>query len=194
VDNCGLPVQFVIIGDSDSMRRSVPPLTGQQLMSTGLWNEPGVPHKGWTCVGTEDLREDDPDAALATCQMCKVQEIRYVHHMTHPDYTGGLDVGCVCAEKMEEDYTAARRREAPLRSRAARRSKWLTRKWKRSQGRDYIESFGYRTTVLPVSGGWGGAIVHIATGRKRRSTKVHATADDAKLAAFDTIEIFRAKD
>lgn len=167
-------------------------------MSTGLWNEPGVPHKGWTCVGTEDLREDDPDAVLATCQMCKVQEIRYVHHMTHPDYAGELDVGCVCAEKMEDDYTAPRRREASLRSRAARRRRWLTRKWRRSRyGNDYIESYGYRVTVYPVTRAgppcWGGTIVRISTGDETRARRVHACSDDAKLAAFDTIELWRRR-
>jgi hypothetical protein len=165
-------------------------------MSTGLWNEPGVPHKGWTCVHTEDLREDDWEAELQTCQMCRVQEIRYVHHMTHPNYAGELEVGCVCAEKMEEDYEAARRREAPLRSRAARRAKWVNSGWRRSRhGHDYRESFGFRVTVFPVTSagreGWGGAIVRMSTGKERRAAKIHANSDRAKLAAFDSIEIFR---
>lgn len=165
-------------------------------MATGLWKAPGVPHKGWACVGTDDLRADDPEAPLAICEMCDVQEIRYVHQMRHPDYDRELEVGCVCAEKMEGDYAGPRRREAPLRSRAARRAKWLRRKWRRNgAGCDYTESFRFRVTIQPVSGGgWGGNIIHMPTGRKRRSTKKHATADDAKLAAFDSIEILRAKD
>jgi hypothetical protein len=167
-------------------------------MATGLWKEKGVPHKGWSCVGVTDLRDDDPEAELVMCEMCRVQEIRYVHRMTHPGWADELDVGCICAEKMEEDYTAARRREAPLRSRAARRAKWVGRGWRQSrQGHDYRNSFGYRVTLRPVEHtgckGWGGTIACMATGEVTRSTKVHPTADRAKLAAFDTIELWRSK-
>jgi hypothetical protein len=176
----------------------VPRSIGHPRMATGLWKRPGVPQKGWTCVDTDDLRADDPEADLAICEMCEVQEIRYVHRMRHPDYAAELDVGCVCAEKMEDDYKGPRRREAPLRSRAARRSKWLKRKWKRSErGNDYIKSDGYRVTVFRVDRagrtGWGGTIVDVATDKATRSRKVHASSDAAKLAAFDTIEIFRSK-
>jgi hypothetical protein len=167
-------------------------------MPTGLWNDPGVPHKGWTCESTDDLRDDDPDAELATCEMCKVQQIRYVHRMSHPDFIGELEVGCVCAEKMEEDYVNPRRREGKLRSRAARRSKWLKRKWRRSaRGNDFIKSDGYLVTVFRVTragrSGWGGTIVERATDKTTRSRKVHPSSDAAKLAAFDTIEIFKTK-
>lgn len=60
--------------------------------ATGKWSQPGVPHKGWTCLDIEDLGEPS-----ATCEMCEAQEIRYVHHMEHPNYSGSLGCGCVCA-------------------------------------------------------------------------------------------------
>jgi hypothetical protein len=41
------------------------------VMITGKWIQPGVPHKGWTCVDIEDL--DAPDSI---CEMCEVQEER----------------------------------------------------------------------------------------------------------------------
>lgn len=41
------------------------------MTATGLWREPGVPHKDWTCVDIEDLGEPDH-----ICEMCKVQEVR----------------------------------------------------------------------------------------------------------------------
>ena len=165
-------------------------------MATGLWREAGVPHKGWRCVDMEDLRADDPEAELDICDMCRVQEIRYVHQMRHPDYPQQLAVGCVCAEKMEDDYQAPRRREAPLRSRAARRAKWLKLKWRRSaRGNDFIKVDGYRVTVFPITRagktGWGGIIVDEANDKTTRARKVHPSPDAAKLAAFDTIEIFR---
>ena len=34
----------------------------------------------------------------------KVETIRHVHYVTHPDYPSELRVGCVCAENLTEDY------------------------------------------------------------------------------------------
>src|SRR5262249_6875738 len=48
---------------------------------------------------------------LITCEMCESQEVRYVHIMTHPNYKGQLEVGCVCAGNMGEGYAVASRRE-----------------------------------------------------------------------------------
>jgi hypothetical protein len=96
---------------------------------TGLWAQAGVPHRGWSCEGVSE-NED-----MQTCEMCDVMAIRYVHHMTHPDYPRTLEVGCVCAEHMENDYVGPRRREAALK----RRQGWLRRAWRTSwSGNDYI--------------------------------------------------------
>jgi hypothetical protein len=97
---------------------------------------------------------------------------------------------------MEEDYVTPRRREGELKSRAGRRSRWLSRKWKVSRkGNEYLVAYGYRVTIYPLGYGakrvWGGTIVEISTGRERRSTKQHESSDHAKLAAFDTIETWR---
>ena len=47
----------------------------------GKWSQQGVPKKGWTCIGFEELGK------LSTqCEMCEIQDIRYVHQMQHPDY------------------------------------------------------------------------------------------------------------
>jgi hypothetical protein len=59
----------------------------------GKWSEPGVPHKGWVCLGVDDLGPGE----LMTCQMCMVAQIRYVHAMVHDDYPEKLLCGCVCA-------------------------------------------------------------------------------------------------
>src|SRR5260221_13852227 len=94
----------------------------------GKWSLPGVPQKGWSCVGVDDLGSPD-----AICEMCEIQQIRYVHTMTHPDYASDLEVGCVCAEHMEDDYVRPRMREKALRSAAGRKKKWLSRSWKISK-------------------------------------------------------------
>jgi len=65
---------------------------------TNLWNNPDIPHKGWT----EDT-VIDMDEAVHTCEMCGKEEIRFIHVMAHPAHPK-LQVGCVCAEKMANDY------------------------------------------------------------------------------------------
>lgn len=102
-------------------------------MNGNRWDQPGVPHKGWHCVDVVDLRADGEPADetdYATCQMCGNEKIRYVHIMEHPDLDENFEVGCVCAEKMSGDYEGPKRREAKLRNRAVRRTRWLQRKWR----------------------------------------------------------------
>lgn len=91
----------------------------------GKWSVPDVPHKGWQCVDIEDLGEPQVE-----CEMCESQTIRFVHHMEHPSYSGSLAVGCVCAGHMEGSVSAACDREATMRSRSGKRSRWLSRVWK----------------------------------------------------------------
>lgn len=67
----------------------------------GLWSVRGVPHRGWRCVGVDDLGE-----VADVCGMCQCTPIRYVHWMDHPDYPDQLGCGCDCAELMEGEYAA----------------------------------------------------------------------------------------
>lgn len=53
-----------------------------------MWDQKGVPHKGWTCIDMIDLGTalDGLDADsrrdyYAQCQTCKHEGIRYVHLM-----------------------------------------------------------------------------------------------------------------
>jgi hypothetical protein len=91
----------------------------------GKWSEPGVPHRGWTCAGVEDLEEPSQ-----VCAMCESATVRYVHYMKHPDYPETLGVGCICAEHMENDYVNPRLREHRLRSRTRRGRTWAQRQWR----------------------------------------------------------------
>jgi len=51
---------------------------------------------------------------------------------------------------MENDVVGARRREAVVRNRAARRAKWLKRKWRVSaKGNHYINAEGHNLVVFP---------------------------------------------
>ncbi len=84
-----------------------------------VWPVLGVPRG---CINVERLND------LAICEMCESAEIRYAHHMQHPNYESELIVGCHCAEDMEQDYAAPRARETRLRSAIASWQKWLSRK------------------------------------------------------------------
>ena len=157
----------------------------EQLVAAGRgkWSVPGVPHRGWSCVDIEDL-----GAPEQTCEMCESQTIRFVHHMEHPKYPGILVVGCICAGHMEGDLVAAQGREAAMRSRAGKRSRWLSRKWKTSaKGNPYIRADGYQVTVYPRGTGWGTTISVPGGDFVQHSRLNFSTPERAKLAGFDQI-------
>lgn len=155
-------------------------------MSTGKWCEPDVPHKGWACVGMDDLEDD-----RSTCEMCEVTEIRYVHIMTHLQYDAELRCGCICAEHMEEDYAGPRLRERKLRSRLSRRARWLQRSWLWSDlsgGVQYLNADQFHIAIWRNgSEGWTGRVTDNSNDRSVLARRVYPDADAAKLAAFDAM-------
>lgn len=156
--------------------------------ATGKWAQPGVPHKGWTCVDIEDLGEPS-----AVCEMCETQDIRYVHTMEHPDFQGSLGCGCICAGRMEEDYAGAKEREKVLRNAAGRKRRWLSRRdWRTSsKGNPFLNVDGYNIVVFPLSGGmqgsWGFRITNRVTEGCLQSRKPYPSSDAARLRAFDAM-------
>lgn len=99
-----------------------------------LWKRDDVPHSGWRCVGITDL-----GAPCGVCEMCGYQIIRYVHHMVHDAYRP-LNVGCVCAGKMEGDVAAARKRERDFKSKQTRHANFRKKPWKTSRnGNSYLK-------------------------------------------------------
>lgn len=148
---------------------------------SGLWDSPGTPHKGWVCVDVIDLEPADENE-YSTCEMCGKEHIRYVHIMVHDDHAG-LDVGCVCAEKMTGDYINPKKQEQRLRNRAARKTKWLKRKWRTSaKGNSFINAEGHNLIVFPNkfhASKWSFGIDGIFSNRKFDSEA------EAKLAMFD---------
>lgn len=89
----------------------------------------GAPFSGWTCKRIYDVREDDWDAPLHTCELCGCTKVRYVHVMTHPGYFEEVSVGCICAGVMEGDILAAKERERQMRNRSKRKRSFPKRKW-----------------------------------------------------------------
>jgi hypothetical protein len=150
---------------------------------SGKWAQPGVPHKGWTCIDIEDLGEPS-----ATCEMCETQEIRYVHHMEHPSYSQVLGCGCICAGHMEDDYEGARQREKVVRNSSARRQRWLTRNWRTSRnGNPFLNADGYNIVVYPAGQGWGFRVSNRETEKNITARRLLASMDAAKLRAFDAM-------
>lgn len=90
----------------------------ERSRKTGLWSEPGVPHKGWMLTGDYDNGELGP-----ICQMCCVQPIRYVFTVTHPDYPEELHVGCVCCENLTDDLVTPKLREKKMKADTRRKEK-----------------------------------------------------------------------
>lgn len=152
----------------------------------GKWSAAGVPHKGWQCIGVEDLREPS-----AVCAMCECVEIRYVHYMEHPDYPDELGVGCICAEHMENDYVRPRERETRLKNMARRRSKWHNRKWNISRnGTSYLNTDGFNIQVFEASdaeAGWVIAIMNRQKLNRAKGRRRYVCLANAKLAAFDAL-------
>lgn len=153
----------------------------------GKWSQPGVPHKGWRCVGDEDLGEPSQ-----LCEMCESIEIRYVHFVEHPSYPGTLGVGCVCAERMEEDYVAPSLREKKLRSRAQRRKTWERREWTTSaKGNPYLNTEGFNLTVFEKSDAtgkyWALKITHRESDRTQFGKRRYPSENAAKRASLDAL-------
>ena len=110
---------------------------------TSLWNQINLPHKGWRCVAASDLRfEQGDNYTPEVCQMCGQENLRYVHVMEHDEYEPRLRVGCVCAEKMEGDYTNPKQRESKLANRLGRRGRWLQRNWRDIAERKHVSQRG----------------------------------------------------
>lgn len=161
--------------------------TELEICMVGLWDNKGMPHKGWSCSGMEDLGAPD-----GQCEMCGKEEIRYVHFMQHSEVKGTISVGCVCAEKMEEEYgndrSAARQREAKLKNAAGRRERWpALQAWRPSaKGNDSISKNGRRVVIFK-HGSRFKFLIKDAGGSTYFSPRTYADGLEAKLAAFDAI-------
>ena len=92
------------------------------------WDRKDVPHKGWMNIGCEDLEE-----ATHICDMCGKEEIRYVHTMYHSEMEDYYKVGCVCAEKMTNDYETAKQQLKEMK----KKTSWMNTNWKHLDCHEY---------------------------------------------------------
>ena len=156
---------------------------------SNLWNTPNVPHKGWKCLDVVDVRaggESSDEANYESCEMCGHERIRFVHIMQNLEHLSELRVGCVCAEKMSDDYVTPKKRERVLLSRATRRKKWLSRRWRRSaKGNLWIKAEGYHVVVATEPDQPDKCRGFI---NQKRGWILYESSDAARLAMFDAIE------
>ncbi len=155
---------------------------------TELWNKKGLPHKGWEhnhCEDTGDM--------TYTCEMCG-NSIRYVHHLSHPDYKESIGVGCVCAEKLTNDYITPRQREKSIRPIPKKQlQRWLDNGWKTSQhGNLYKNIKNINIVISKYSNGYSFIIresfYNPHTGEKYHKEvykgKNFETLEDAKISIY----------
>ena len=155
---------------------------------SGKWDDPNVPKSGWSFDWIEDIGEPD-----FICEMCEVQDIRYIHHMTHPEF-GELLVGCICAGHMEADPARAVVREAEFKNRERRRFNWTRRRWRRSRGgNSFLNVNGFNIVVFPKDDHWSARITNRETGETTFAKRKYLHENAAKLAAFDALELLMAR-
>jgi hypothetical protein len=135
-----------------------------------------------------DIDIEDLEEPSAVCDMCEMQEIRYVHTMEHPRYSEALRCGCICAGHMEGNPDAARDRETDMRNRAGRKARWLSRRWRRSgRGNPFIKAADYLIVVYPQADHWAFRIKNTETDDGFASRRPLDSETAAKLRAFDAM-------
>lgn len=78
-----------------------------------------MPHKGWDLLVVIDVREDgqdEEDTDYEIFMMCGKEKIRFVHILEQNEVKEEFGVGCVCFEKITEDYTNPKRLQNDLRN------------------------------------------------------------------------------
>jgi hypothetical protein len=162
----------------------------EEEKSLARWDNPGIPHKGWTLVGYEDIREDSPngeDFEYETCEMCHNERIRYVHILTHPKYNGDIRVGCKCACKMTEDYVTHPEHERQMRNRASRRRNFLKQEWCPNQNGNWVLRYKGRHITAIQRNGCYGCVYNKKWTWQYRGNRIF-DLDTLKLAAFDAFD------
>ncbi len=136
------------------------------------------------------MGDDGEDYAPATCEACGNANVRYVHTMRHDDWKTDIQVGCVCAGKLAEDYEGARERERGLVNLARRRQNWLTRCWRISRnGNQFLNLGRYNVGVAPdkFRRGWWRYWIKSPSGRYIENSGRYDSIVKAKLALFDQL-------
>ena len=99
-----------------------------------------APLSGWYCTAIIDVREDDPEAPLSSCELCDCCFVRYE----------GI---------MEDNVLKAQERERLMRNRSKRRRNFVRQTWKRNG--DCLWYRRYRKKQLVIFKGSSGYSVSV---------------------------------
>ncbi len=113
----------------------------------------GAPVHGWYCAGIIDVREDDYDAPLSTCELCGCAHVRYEHVMENDLYFEPVTVGCICVGIMEGNILKAQERERLMRNRSKRKRNFLKHKWQHEWRGFWRRSYRGKEVQIIESGG-----------------------------------------
>lgn len=142
----------------------------------GHWRNPNFPKTGWVLSHIIDLGEPSD-----ICEMCKVQEIRYVHFIDHMTTHDRLHVGCICGGKLTGEIDRHKSLEGRLRKKAAQKGHWPGLKsWKISQnGNPWIKKDGILVVLFNSGGDWSYAVDSV------KSNKWFDSQHEAAGASFE---------
>ena len=157
------------------------------------WDKKGIPDKGWTEIGIEDLGEEvdfGEEIRYERCEMCGNEKIRYVHIMTHPEYRGELRVGCDCACKMTDDYENPEARERDLKNRVQRKKNFMKKEWRQvvRSGNFTLKYKGENITIMRSKYGTGWGVCYAGEWRWNYHGKKISDFDTARLVAFNLFD------
>lgn len=142
-----------------------------------LWNHPDIPHKGW--ILNDYYSNEHPEHK---CEMCGQEDIIHVFVMKHKEANLTLEVGCVCAEKMLNDYINPKKYKAFLINWKKRRKNWPNLKWYNTmKGNIDIKKDGNHVVIYTNNTFHGYKLLINNQFGKKEYNSVH----DAKMAAFD---------
>lgn len=158
-----------------------------------LWDTEGIPHRGWKYDIENpiiDVAGEDP-GNYQTCEMCGNERVRYIHVMTHPDFSRPLHVGCICAEKMTQDYTNPRRYEANFKNKQKRKITFMKKEWTRNRkGNSVIKYKGKIITIMQSRyNTWQYGVIFDGKGYwKNQKTNLPLSYEDAKQLSFELVD------
>ncbi|GLR59248.1 hypothetical protein GCM10007919_39750 [Rhizobium indigoferae] len=155
--------------------------------SLGLWLDSRVPPTGWKCHAIKDAGDEG-----VVCGMCQSATVRFTHLMTHPQVPEVLSVGAPCAERMEDDYYTALKRERVFRDDIRIIRGWPQRQWKQSQlGNHYVNARGFNITIWNKGGAGFGITIKLQNKFDRKfelnGKKLFKTVEEAKGEALTAL-------
>lgn len=83
-----------------------------------------LPTTGWYLARMEEL-----EYAEHICELCGKEKIRYVHIMKHDYIDKRIDVGCICAGHMLNDYDTPQQTEYEFKKKLSRKETFMNKVW-----------------------------------------------------------------